>query len=194
MENIAHGTVVEDHDFTQVGFDLCQILDVCAIAKCAVLAVVSAAKVFAFAFDPVDDGICVLLHRCSENDEIVPFADLRMAESVKEKQKAEISSHLAQEVMAVWALVDIVQYRYLRTKNHAISSNGALKLNFDHVTSAHPTAFCHTVNQRLIQVDNKSLLGRVRIISHDIRGLTARNQRPRRSRSTWISELCGGRV
>jgi hypothetical protein len=81
VENIAHGTVVEDHDFTQVGFDLCQILDVCAIAKCAVLAVVSAAEVFAFAFDPVNDGICVLLHRCSENNEIVPFADLKVAVS-----------------------------------------------------------------------------------------------------------------
>jgi hypothetical protein len=174
VEYIAHGAVVEDHDFTQVGFDLCQILDVCAIAKCAVLAVVSAAKVFAFTFDPVDDGICVLLHRCSENDEIVPFADLRMTESVKQKQKAEISSHLAQKVMAVWALVHVVQYRYLRTKNHAVSSNGALKLDFNHMTSAHSPTFGHTVNQRLIQVDNESLLGRVRIISHDIRGLTAR--------------------
>lgn len=67
MENIAHGAVVEDHDFTQVRLDLCQILDVCAIAKGAVLAVVSAAKVFAFTFDPVDDGICVLLHRCSKD-------------------------------------------------------------------------------------------------------------------------------
>jgi hypothetical protein len=81
VENIAHRTVVKDHDFTQVGFDLCQILDVCAIAKCAVLAVVSAAEVFAFAFDPVNDGICVLLHRCSENNEIVPFADLKVAVS-----------------------------------------------------------------------------------------------------------------
>jgi hypothetical protein len=87
VENIAHGTVIQDHDFAQVGFDLCQILDVCAIAKCAVLAVVSAAKVFPLAFDPVNDGICVLLHRCSENNEIVPFANLRMVGSVRRRQR-----------------------------------------------------------------------------------------------------------
>jgi hypothetical protein len=86
VENIAHGTVVEDHDFTQVRFDLCQILDVCAIPEGAVLAVVSAAKVFAFAFYPIDDGICVLLHRCSKDYEIVPFANLRMAELVSERR------------------------------------------------------------------------------------------------------------
>lgn len=82
MENIAHGTVVEDHDFTQVRLDLCQVFDVCAITEGAVLAVVSAAKVLAFAFDPIDDGICILLHRCSEDYKVVPFTNLRMAESV----------------------------------------------------------------------------------------------------------------
>ena len=89
MKNIAHGAVVEDHDFTQVRFDLSQVLDVCAIAECAVLAVVSAAKVFSFAFDPVNDGICVLLHGCSKDYKIVPFADLKMAESVKGRQKQQ---------------------------------------------------------------------------------------------------------
>ena len=78
MKNIAHGAVVENHDFTQIRFDLCQILDVCAIAEGAVLAVVSATKVLAFAFDPVNDGICVLLHGCSKDYKIVPFADLNM--------------------------------------------------------------------------------------------------------------------
>ena len=89
MENIAHGAVVENHDFTQIRFDLCQIFDICAIAKRAVLAVVSAAKVFAFAFDPVNDRICVLLHGCSKNYEIVPFANLRIIESVIRRQKLQ---------------------------------------------------------------------------------------------------------
>ena len=89
MEYIAHRTVVENHDFAQIGFDLCQVLDVCAIAERAVLAVVSAAKVFSFAFDPVNDGICVLLHGCSKDYKIVPFADLKMAESVKGRQKQQ---------------------------------------------------------------------------------------------------------
>lgn len=89
MENIAHGAVVKNHDFAQVRFDLRQILDVCAIAKCAVLAVVSAAKVFAFTFDPINDGICVLLHRCSKHYEIVPFADLKMAVSVRERERQQ---------------------------------------------------------------------------------------------------------
>lgn len=80
MENIAHGAVVEDHDFTQIRFDLSQIFDICAIAKRAVLAVVSAAKVLAFAFDPVNDGVCVLLHGCSKDYEIIPFANLEMVD------------------------------------------------------------------------------------------------------------------
>jgi hypothetical protein len=113
---------------------------------------------------------------------------------VRVRQEVNVDSHLAQEVVAVWALMYVVQYRYLRTENHAIPSNGTLKLDFDHMTSAHSAALGHTVNQGLIQVDDKSLLGRIRVISHDIRGLTARNQRPRRSRSAWIPELCGGRV
>jgi hypothetical protein len=86
VENIAHGTVVENHDFTQVRLDLCQIFDVCAISERAVLAVVSATKVFAFAFNPIDDGICVFLNRCSKDYEIVPFANLRMVELVSGRQ------------------------------------------------------------------------------------------------------------
>ena len=168
MENIAHGAVVEDHDFTQVRLDLCQILDVCAIAKGAVLAVVSAAKVFAFTFDPVDDGVRVLLHRCSKDYEIVPFADLRMTESVNVRQKQDVSPYLAQEVVAVWTLMYIVQYGNLGTKKHAVPSDRTLKLDFDHMTSAHSPTFGHTVDQRLVQVNDESLLGGIRIIGHDI--------------------------
>lgn len=62
MEYIAHRTVVENHDFAQIGFDLCQVLDVCAIAKSAMLTIVSAAEIFTFAFQPVDDRICVFLY------------------------------------------------------------------------------------------------------------------------------------
>lgn len=175
MENIAHGAVVENHDFTQIRFDLCQIFDICAIAKRAVLAVVSATKVFAFAFDPVNDRVCVLLHGCSEDYQIVPFADLIMVELVTGKVKIpEVGPHLAQEIMAVWALMHIVQYRNLRAKKHAVPSDGTLKLDFDHMTSAHSPTFGHTVDQRLIQVDDEGLLRRVGVIGHDVGWLAAR--------------------
>jgi hypothetical protein len=66
MKNIAHRAVVENHDLTQVGFYLSQILYVCTIAECAMLTIVSAAEVFAFTFNPINDGISVFLYRRSE--------------------------------------------------------------------------------------------------------------------------------
>lgn len=76
MKNIAHRTVVENHDLTQVWFYLCQILYICTIAECAVLTIVSAAEVFAFAFNPINDRISVFLYRRGEHNQIIPFANL----------------------------------------------------------------------------------------------------------------------
>lgn len=47
MENVAHGTVVQDHDFAEVRLYLSEVLDVCPVAESAVLAVVAAGKVLA---------------------------------------------------------------------------------------------------------------------------------------------------
>jgi hypothetical protein len=62
MENVAHGAVIEDHDFAQVGLNLSEIFDVGPVAKRAVLSIVSSSKVLALDFQPIDDRISVLLH------------------------------------------------------------------------------------------------------------------------------------
>lgn len=61
VKDVAHGTVVQDHDFAKIRLDLGEILDVCAIAESAVLAVVAAGKVLALDLQPVNDGVGVLL-------------------------------------------------------------------------------------------------------------------------------------
>lgn len=88
----------------------------------------------------------------------------------------------------------VVQDRYLGPEYHAIPSYRTLELDFDHVTSAHPPTLGHTVNQGLIQIDDEGLLWRVGIISHDIGGLSPRNERAWRGRGSRVLELCGGRV
>lgn len=76
MEDITHRRVINDHDLTKVRLHLSEILDVCALAIGAVLAVVAADEVFALDFEPVDDGVRVFLDGGGEDDEVVPFADL----------------------------------------------------------------------------------------------------------------------
>lgn len=76
VKNVAHGTVVQDHDFAEVRLDLSKILDVCAIAESAVLAIVAASKVLALDLQPVNDRVGVLLDRGCEDNKIVPFRDL----------------------------------------------------------------------------------------------------------------------
>lgn len=73
MEDVAHRTVVQDHDFAKIRLHLSEVFDVCAVAESAVLTVVSAGKVLALDFQPVDDWIGVLLNRGRENNQIVPF-------------------------------------------------------------------------------------------------------------------------
>ena len=76
MKHIAQGTVIKNHDLTQVRLYLSKILDVGPVAECAVLSVVSSGEVLALNLQPVNDGISILLHRSSEDDQIVPLADL----------------------------------------------------------------------------------------------------------------------
>lgn len=77
VKDITHWAVVENHDFTQIGLYLAKVLDVGAIAEGAMLAVISAAEVFTFAFEPVNNGVCVFLHGSCEDDKIVPLAHLQ---------------------------------------------------------------------------------------------------------------------
>ncbi len=76
MKYIAGRTVVDDHDPTEVRFDATEILNVVASAKGTMLTVVTSDEILSILFEPVDDRIGVLLNRCGEDDEIVPFADL----------------------------------------------------------------------------------------------------------------------
>lgn len=77
VKDVAHGTVVQYHDFAKVRLDLSEILDICAIAESAMLAVVAASKVFALDLQPVNDRVSVLLNRGREDNKIVPLRDLR---------------------------------------------------------------------------------------------------------------------
>lgn len=76
MENVAQRAVIKNHDFAEIRLDLSKILNVSPIAKGAVLAVVSSHEILALDLEPVDDWICIFLHRSGEYDEIVPFTDL----------------------------------------------------------------------------------------------------------------------
>lgn len=76
MEYVAHGAVVQYHDLTQIRLNLGQVLDVCTIAECTMLSIISAAEVFAFSLKPVNDWIGIFLYRCCENYEVVPLAHL----------------------------------------------------------------------------------------------------------------------
>lgn len=76
VENVANGTVVENHHLAKVWLNSAKIFDVRSVAVCTVLAVVAGGEVFALEFKPIDDWIGVLLDRCCKDNEVVPFADL----------------------------------------------------------------------------------------------------------------------
>lgn len=62
MENVAHGAVIQDHDFAEIGLHLTQVLDIRPITKRAMLTVISPTKVLAFALEPINDRISILLN------------------------------------------------------------------------------------------------------------------------------------
>lgn len=76
VEDIAHGTVINDHDLAQVGFNLGQVLDISPIAKRAVLPIVSSREVLALHFQPVNNRVGIFLHRGREYNQVVPFTNL----------------------------------------------------------------------------------------------------------------------
>lgn len=78
MENVAQGAVIKNHDLAEIRLNLSKILDVSPVANSAVLSIVSARKVLALHLQPVDDGICILLYRSGEYNQVVPFTDLSL--------------------------------------------------------------------------------------------------------------------
>jgi hypothetical protein len=73
MKHIAHGAVVNNHNFAQIWLDLSQVFNVGPIAKGAVLSIVSSCEVLALFLNQINDWVGVLLHGSGEDDEIVPL-------------------------------------------------------------------------------------------------------------------------
>lgn len=116
MENITHRRVIQNHHFAQIRLHLSQVFDICAIPERAVLAVVAAGKVLSFSFQPIDDRVCVLLHRSCEDYQVVPFA------------------HFPQEVMASGSFVNVVENGHAGADLHARAGDWSSEPYFDHVT------------------------------------------------------------
>lgn len=148
MKNIAHRTVVQDNYFTQVRFDAAEVLDVGAVAKRAVLAIVAADEVLAFLFQPVDHRVGVLLHTGGKNDQFVPLA------------------HLAKELFAVRSLVHVVEDRVLWADDSGWWSSclrrrqrhRRVQLHLHHVTRGHAVALGQGMDKGFVQVEDQCLL------------------------------------
>jgi hypothetical protein len=76
VKNIADRTIIHNHNATQIGLNLAEILDVCSVSLSAMLSVVSARKVGSLQLQPVNYRIGVFLYRGREDDEIIPFGNL----------------------------------------------------------------------------------------------------------------------
>lgn len=151
VENIAHRTVVQDHHFAQIGFYRTEIFDVRPVAQRAVLSVVPRLEVLALLLEPVDYRIGILLNTSREDDKFIPLADL------------------PQELIAVRALVDVVQDRVLRCQRGLRpvgcqgSGHGHGKLNLHHVAAGHASALGERVDEGLIEIQHQGLLGELGI-------------------------------
>lgn len=146
MENIAHRAIVQNHHFAQIWLDRAEVFDVRPVAQRAVLPVVTALKVLALLLEPVDHRVGVLLDTSREDDEFIPLADL------------------AQEFVAVWTLVNIVQNGMLRSQYGLRPAgcqgrcHGHGKFDFNHVATGHAAALGKRVNECLIEIQHQGLL------------------------------------
>ena len=76
VKDVAHGTIIDDHDSAEIRLNLGQIFDISPVAERAVLPVVPSRKVLALRLQPVNNWVGVLLHGRREDDQIVPFTHL----------------------------------------------------------------------------------------------------------------------
>lgn len=76
VKHIAQRTIVKNHNFAEIWFNRAQIFDERSIPICTMLAVESTRKEFPLLLQPIYDRIRVLLNRSSENNKIIPFANL----------------------------------------------------------------------------------------------------------------------
>lgn len=141
MKNIAQRAIIQYHNLTQIRLHRAQILDIRPIPERTMLPVIPARKILPLLLQPVDDRVCIFLHRGREDDEVIPFADL------------------AQEVVAVGPFVHIVQNGVLGPEGGATETDGCCELDLDHVPAGHAAAFGEGMDEGFVQVDHKGLLG-----------------------------------
>lgn len=82
MKGVTDRTIVENHDFAEVRLYLTDIFDVCSVTERAMLTVIPRREILALQFEPINNGICILLNRGSEHNQIVPFADLQLVRQI----------------------------------------------------------------------------------------------------------------
>lgn len=61
VKDIAHGAIINYHDFTQIRLDLSKVFNVGPISECAMLPVIPSYEVLAFDLEPVNNGVGVFL-------------------------------------------------------------------------------------------------------------------------------------
>ncbi len=76
VEHVAQGTVIQNHDLTEVWLYRAEILDERPMPKRTMLSIVTSREKLPFRFKPVDDWVGILLHRCREDNQVEPFANL----------------------------------------------------------------------------------------------------------------------
>ena len=113
MKHVAQRTVVQNHNLAKVWFNRAQIFDEGAVPECTMLTVISTRKEFALLLQPVNDRIGVFLDRSSENNEVIPFADLY---TIRASHCDDQSTNPSQEIIAVGSLVDVIKNWMLRAE------------------------------------------------------------------------------
>ena len=81
------------------------------------LSIIPCGEVLSLLLQPIDNRICVLLYRCSKDNEIIPLADF------------------SEEVVTIWPFVDVIKNRMLGTKGETVVRCGMGEFDFDHVTA-----------------------------------------------------------
>lgn len=146
MEDVAHGTVINNHDPAEIGLYLGQIFDVSPVTERAVLSIVPSCKVLALGFQPVNDRIGVLLYRSCKDDQVVPFTHLWRVGLAGHSPVGCVLRYLFEKFVTMGPLVNIVQDGNLGSYYLATSTNGLLQLHFDHMSRCVAPALGHAVD------------------------------------------------
>ena len=111
------------------------------------LPIIPASEVFSFLLEPIDHGISVLLYRSGKDNDFVPLADL------------------AEKFVAMWAFVDVVEDRMMRSNNLWLGwrasgslcyriQHGCVEFDFDHVAAGHATTLGDGVDEGFVEIED----------------------------------------